>query len=817
MKILNCSIENFGCFSKKRFDFTDGLNVISRKNGYGKSTLTAFIRVMFYGFMNETRKKEAEKERNRFRPWGGGVYGGELTFEKDGREYIITRIFGTKPKEDEFLLRDAKTGMPVSDYSEKIGEEIFAIDSDSFLRTVVISENGCDTGNTGSISAKLGQLAENTGDIESFEKVEKRFKDLINSLSPDKSTGKVKKLKEELSQIREEQRRTAGVDSGIDELKSMRRQKTKEAEKLEHELGVIKERLALISAEKDRQNKKQQYDDLCREFNDRNRAYGECEAYFKGVEIEVSDIDKATKLAYRINELNASLATDMNIPASDSDYDITEEELKKLIAEENNMLSLARTIPSKKSAADAMQKLIIEKETALRKLENERKERIGRFESESYARQQRLNKKGTRLKLTGILIILIFLFAAGLMIAIKPSAEAVIVGVIAGEIFLLLVGVGLLAAGISIPRKYVEDVPLDNTKTEAEKAEELSLAAYKEELAGMTEALLEDEERIKKAKETEARYAELLKIDGRDEFFLSALIALSNRLNNLDALRKRSAETNKALDEAKTEIRKITAGLEIDFSGDVPEQLLLIKDRLVRLGNARKEYEVASARRREFEKNNDMSLLKSDKSVKELAAEHSVEELSKELTQITDRLNETYKGIRDINDRLTQMYEEKEKLDRDAVKIEEEQKELDRLKHQHDVLVMTNDYLNRAKVSFTSKYMGPISSGFKKYFELISADGSGDYEVDADMDIRVKKSGMPRDLRYMSKGQRDLAGVCMRMALISAMYKGEKPFVVLDDPFMGFDDEKVSRVRRFLYEIAKDYQVIYFTCSDSRT
>ena len=98
-------------------------------------------------------------------------------------------------------------------------------------------------------------------------------------------------------------------------------------------------------------------------------------------------------------------------------------------------------------------------------------------------------------------------------------------------------------------------------------------------------------------------------------------------------------------------------------------------------------------------------------------------------------------------------------------------------------------------------------------------DGEGyqDVEVDADMDIRVKKSGMPRDLRYMSKGQRDLAGVCMRMALISAMYKGEKPFVVLDDPFMGFDDEKVSRVRRFLYEIAKDYQVIYFTCSDSRT
>ena len=816
MKILNCSIENFGCFSGRSFDFDDGLNVFVRENGYGKSTLVAFIRVMFYGFMNENKKKDSDKERSRFRPWNGGVYGGELTFSVGDKEYIVTRIFGTKPKEDEFLLRDAKTGMPVDDYSEKLGEELFAIDSDSFLRTVVISENGCETKNTGSISAKLGQLADNTGDIESFEKVEKKFKDLINSLSPERSTGKVKRLKEELSEIREEQRRSAGVDSAIEELKGIRRGKNIEARELEKEFAVIKEELSRISSEKDRQNMRQQYEALCREFDERNRAYGESEAFFRGKVIKVADIDKATKLAYRMNELKASLATDTDIPASDSDYDITEPELGKLIEEENEMLALSRTLPSKISAAEAVEKLIFEKETALKRIDDERSDRLERFQTESRERQQRLDRKGKRIKLIGSVLILIAVLTVGVLLALRPESMAVTTGVIAGVLLVLVIGVGFMAAGISLPKKYVEDVALDNSKTEAEKTEERSVAAYREELAVMKKGISEDEERIKAAKENERHYAKLLKIDGEDEFFLSALISLENRIKSLNALRKRRVETDHALMEAEQEIKSITEGLEIDFSADVPEQLLSVKDRLLKLMAAKQEYEAASARRKEFEKNNDITALTADEAKSMAAGEHAVEDMTEKLTLINDRLNEVYKEIRDVSDRLSLMYEEKERLEQVALRIEEEQAELDRLKHQHEILVMTNDYLKKARIGFTSKYMGAVSEGFKKYYNMITYDGTKDYEIDAAMEVKVKKSGIPRDLKAMSKGQRDLVGVCMRMSLISAMYEGEKPFVVFDDPFSGFDDEKLRRVKDFLREIANEYQVIYFTCSESR-
>lgn len=38
----------------------------------------------------------------------------------------------------------------------------------------------------------------------------------------------------------------------------------------------------------------------------------------------------------------------------------------------------------------------------------------------------------------------------------------------------------------------------------------------------------------------------------------------------------------------------------------------------------------------------------------------------------------------------------------------------------------------------------------------------------------------------------------MRFALVDAMYPGEKPFLILDDPFVNLDDEKLARGRRSL-------------------
>ena len=48
------------------------------------------------------------------------------------------------------------------------------------------------------------------------------------------------------------------------------------------------------------------------------------------------------------------------------------------------------------------------------------------------------------------------------------------------------------------------------------------------------------------------------------------------------------------------------------------------------------------------------------------------------------------------------------------------------------------------------------------------------------------------------------------------MYPEEKPFLVLDDPFVNLDEEKVQHGNELLQKISGEYQILYFTCHSSR-
>ena len=104
MKLLSCHVENFGKLSDFSYIFEEDLNVLLAENGWGKSTLAAFLKVMFYGFEGENRRSEDGNERLRYKPWSGGTYGGSVTFSKGDREYRMHRSFGTRQKEDTLLL-----------------------------------------------------------------------------------------------------------------------------------------------------------------------------------------------------------------------------------------------------------------------------------------------------------------------------------------------------------------------------------------------------------------------------------------------------------------------------------------------------------------------------------------------------------------------------------------------------------------------------------------------------------------------------------------------------------------------------------------
>ena len=52
--------------------------------------------------------------------------------------------------------------------------------------------------------------------------------------------------------------------------------------------------------------------------------------------------------------------------------------------------------------------------------------------------------------------------------------------------------------------------------------------------------------------------------------------------------------------------------------------------------------------------------------------------------------------------------------------------------------------------------------------------------------------------------------------MADAMYEEEKPFLILDDPFVNLDRGKLGGALAFLRALAQEHQLIYFTCHESR-
>ena len=168
MKIIKCHIENFGKLSNYDKVFEDGLNTIKEENGFGKTTFANFIKAMFYG-LDARRTSKILIDRKKYMPWQGGIFGGNIEFEINGKKYKIERTFGNKLSDDTFKLYDLTTNLESKDYTQNIGEEIFKLNKEAYERSTFISGQKIETAMNDSINAKLGNILENENDINSSD------------------------------------------------------------------------------------------------------------------------------------------------------------------------------------------------------------------------------------------------------------------------------------------------------------------------------------------------------------------------------------------------------------------------------------------------------------------------------------------------------------------------------------------------------------------------------------------------------------------------------------------------------------------------
>lgn len=252
MRLLHCHIENFGKLHDFDFDFREGLQILLRENGYGKSTFAAFLRVCFYGFSGERKQDITENERRRYMPWQGGRFGGELRFERAGRRYRLERMFGEKRSQDHFALYDLDSGLPSTDFSERIGEELFRIDAASFERTVFSGQLRVRSEMNADIHAKLGDVSETAFDMRSFESAMLRIREEQNRLSPLRKTGLIYKKRLEVEALLAELRRRENVEAEWKRISGQLSALRQQRESHQRTAAAMQEELHTLSCERDR-------------------------------------------------------------------------------------------------------------------------------------------------------------------------------------------------------------------------------------------------------------------------------------------------------------------------------------------------------------------------------------------------------------------------------------------------------------------------------------------------------------------------------------------------------------------------------------
>jgi DNA repair exonuclease SbcCD ATPase subunit len=66
----------------------------------------------------------------------------------------------------------------------------------------------------------------------------------------------------------------------------------------------------------------------------------------------------------------------------------------------------------------------------------------------------------------------------------------------------------------------------------------------------------------------------------------------------------------------------------------------------------------------------------------------------------------------------------------------------------------------------------------------------------------------------LSKGTLDQIYLAARIGLVRLVTQGRRPPLILDDPFVTFDDTRAARAALLLRELSSDFQVIYLACSN---
>lgn len=198
---INRLAATFGRLEHDSLELSPGLNVIEAPNESGKSTWTAFLRVMLYGLNTRDRSPAADKRR--YLPWSGSAMEGSLELTTPNGDLTIIRRTGrTGSPMGAFSAVYTGTAEPVDWLTAAgCGESLLGVPQDVFERTAYIRQTGIAVNQSKALEQRITSLITTGEEDASFSGAAEQLRRQLNVRRHNK-TGLIPQAEQEIRDLR---------------------------------------------------------------------------------------------------------------------------------------------------------------------------------------------------------------------------------------------------------------------------------------------------------------------------------------------------------------------------------------------------------------------------------------------------------------------------------------------------------------------------------------------------------------------------------------------------------------------------------------
>lgn len=145
------------------------------------------------------------------------------------------------------------------------------------------------------------------------------------------------------------------------------------------------------------------------------------------------------------------------------------------------------------------------------------------------------------------------------------------------------------------------------------------------------------------------------------------------------------------------------------------------------------------------------------------------------------------------------------------------QEEYGQIQAEYDAISLAIEALKEADGEIQSRFSPELGKLAARYMSMVTDGKYEDVLIARDFSARTRLSGdaVARDAEYLSAGTLDLMYLAVRLAVCRlALPEGEVCPLIIDDALVNFDEERQRQAMKLLRQIAKERQVILFTCRE---